>query len=77
MVTNYTIVFFGNFIEVQRVFRALEDKNICAIIRDESESGRLAGFAPTMQGHQEILVHNDELEKALPIVERLVAEIRS
>ncbi|MGC6430449.1 MAG: putative signal transducing protein [Jejuia sp.] len=77
MNANYTKIFSGNFIEVQRIFRVLEDENICAIIKDESESGRLAGFGVSVQGYQEILVHNDELEKALPLVERLTSELNT
>ncbi|MEP3836018.1 MAG: DUF2007 domain-containing protein [Algibacter sp.] len=69
--SNYLKVFSGNFIEVQRTFKLLEDVNICAIIKDESESGRLAGFGPSIPGLQEIHVHKDELERAKPIIESL------
>ena len=67
--SNYVKVYSGNFIEVQRMFKALEKKNICAIIKDEAESGRLAGFGSSMQGFQEIHVHKDELERVTPIIE--------
>ncbi|SFD05637.1 putative signal transducing protein [Algibacter pectinivorans] len=67
--SNYIKVFSGNFIEVQRMFKLLEEVNICAIIKDESESGRLAGFGSSIQGLQEIHVHKDELERAKPIIE--------
>lgn len=75
--SNYIKVFTGNFIEVQRIFKALEQVNICAIIKDESESGRLAGFGPSIQGFQEIHVHKDELEKATPLVESLAGELEA
>lgn len=77
MTSNYTKIFSGNFIEVQRIFRALEDANICAIIKDESESGRLAGFGASIQGYQEVHVHNEELQKAHPIIEGLISELES
>ncbi|TBN04356.1 DUF2007 domain-containing protein [Hyunsoonleella flava] len=73
--SNYIKVFSGNFIQVQRVFNALEQENICAIIKDESESGRLAGFGASIQGFQEIHVHKDELDKVTPILNRLLSEI--
>ncbi|MEW4924082.1 DUF2007 domain-containing protein [Algibacter sp. 2305UL17-15] len=72
--SNYIKVFSGNFIEVQRIFKALEDVNICAIIKDESESGRLAGFGASIQGLQEIHVHKDELDKAEVLLEKLSSE---
>jgi len=75
--SNYIRVFSGNFIEVQRIFNKLQNLNICAIIKDESESGRLAGFGASIQGLQEIHVHKEELEGALPIIKNLTSEIHS
>ena len=75
--SNYIKVFSGNFIEVQRIFNKLQNLNICAIIKDESESGRLAGFGASIQGLQEIHVHKEELEGALPIIKNLTSEIHS
>lgn len=69
--SNYIKVFSGNFSEVQRVFKTLQNQNICAIIKDEAESGRLAGFASSILGFQEIHVHKDELERATPLIENL------
>ncbi|WP_298535607.1 DUF2007 domain-containing protein [uncultured Algibacter sp.] len=75
--SNYIKVFTGNFIEVQRIFSALEKLNICAVIKDESESGRLAGFGPSIQGLQEIHVHRDEHDKAITIIENLSSELQA
>lgn len=75
--SNYVKVFSGNFIDVQRVFNELQVLGICSIIRDESESGRLAGFGSSIPGFQEILVHNDELERTLPIIENLRSELQA
>ncbi len=75
--SNYIKVFTGSFIDVQRLFKALEAVNICAIIKDEGESGRLAGFGTGIQGLQEIHVHKDELERATPIVENLTSELEA
>jgi hypothetical protein len=75
--SNYIRVFTGNFIEVQRIFNELETLNICAVIKDESESGRLAGFGSSLQGIQEIHVHKDELSRAKLIVKSLTSELQS
>lgn len=72
--SNYIRIFSGNFIEVQRIFHELEKLNICAVIKDESESGRLAGFGASIQGQQEIHVHKDELDKAVLVIEGFIAE---
>lgn len=67
----------GDFISVQRIFLALESENICAIIKDESESARLAGFGASIQGVQEIHVHKDELKRATSIVENISSEMET
>ena len=41
------------------------------MVKDESESGRLAGFGSTIQGNQEIYVHADEMEKGQSIVQKV------
>lgn len=75
--SNYIKVFAGSFVEVQHVFQSLEAENICAIIKDESESGRIAGFGGAVHDHKEIYVHKDELDKVKPIIERLTSELES
>ncbi len=74
MSTNYIKIFSGSFVEVQRIFNALEDENICAIIKDEAESARLAGFGFGIPSFQEILVHRDELERAETLILNLISK---
>jgi hypothetical protein len=69
-------VFSGNFIIVQLVLDRLQSIGINAIIKDESESGRLAGFGSSIQGFQELFVNKDELDNALPIVESVKSELK-
>ncbi|WP_412985354.1 putative signal transducing protein [Pontimicrobium sp. IMCC45349] len=76
METHYTRIFTGNFITVNLIISRLEEIGIRPIIKDETESGRLAGFGPAIPGHQELFVHNDELDKAIPIVESALAELK-
>jgi hypothetical protein len=73
--THYTKIYTGNFILVQLIVSRLDDIGISAIVKDESESGRLSGFGASIQGHQELFVHNDELDKAIQIVESIKAEM--
>ena len=75
--TEYTKVYWGNFILVTRVKEALERVGIVPIIKDEGESQRLAGYASMNTGFQEVFVHNDELEKATTIVETVKAEMEA
>lgn len=75
--SEYTKVYNGNFILVTRVKDELEHLGIIPIIKDESESQRLAGYASMNQGFQEIFVHNDELKKAIEVVNRVKAEMEA
>lgn len=74
--SNYTRIFTGNFIIVQRIVEALKTVNINPVIKDESESGRLAGFGASIQGEQELYVNNDEFEKASGIIENIKKELQ-
>lgn len=74
---NYIKIFSGNFIMVQLMITRLEEIGIEPIIKDESESGRLAGFGSSIQGFQELYVHKDELDKAVPVVESVRTEMQA
>ncbi|WP_228851936.1 putative signal transducing protein [Aegicerativicinus sediminis] len=69
--TEFIKVFSGSFIISQLVLERLKEAGIEGIVKDESESGRLAGFGSSIQGFQEIYVHQSELETAKPIVEEI------
>ena len=73
---DYIKIFSGSFIIVQLVFDRLKGAGINAIIKDESESGRLAGFGSAIQGFQELYVSKDEVGFAVPIVEEVNAELK-
>jgi|TARA_A100001011_G_scaffold151870_1_gene160283 hypothetical protein len=63
MTDSFSLLYTGSLIDVQRLKGALEEINIFPIIKDETESARLAGFgAPTMM--QQLWVLATELEKA-------------
>jgi hypothetical protein len=75
--TNYTKLFSGNFIVVQMLRDRLESAGISPIIKDESESGRLAGFGASIQGFQELYVSNEELIKAKAILKEVNEELNA
>ena len=75
--SNYTKIFSGNFIVVQLAMDRLKSAGINAIIKDESESGRLAGFGASIQGYQELYVSNDEKEIAESIIASVKEELES
>ena len=73
--SEYIKVYEGNFILVNRINDELQRHGIVPVIKDESESYRLAGVAPSVNGFQEVYVNNEELEKAITILERIKAEM--
>jgi hypothetical protein len=68
---DFIKIFTGNAVNVLALRNALEEKNIVAVIKDDSESARLAGFGMVAPGLQEVFVHEDELDQAIRIVETL------
>ena len=76
--SNYIKIFTGDFIIVQRIINELKTANINAIVKDNTESARLAGFGGgILPGFQEVFVNKDELDKAVPIVENITSELQS
>lgn len=75
--THYTKIFSGNFIIVQMLRDRLESNGITPIIKDESESGRLAGFGASIQGFQELYVSNEEKVKASAILKEVDEELKA
>ncbi|WP_431135547.1 putative signal transducing protein [Psychroserpens mesophilus] len=75
--SEYTKIYYGNFILVTRIKDELEQIGIIPIIKDEGESQRLAGYASMNQGYQEVFVHNDEYDKAITVVNRVKSEMEA
>ena len=76
METHYTRIYTGSMIIVQLLSSKLEDIGITPIIKEQNESG----LDPKIYGGhllQEIHVHNDELEKAVPVVQEVLANMES
>ncbi len=75
--SNYIKLYTGNFIMVQRMVDSLATVGIVPVIKDETESGRLAGFPPATLGLQELYANKDELHKAQAIVEVIKTEMEA
>mgnify|MGYP001117938936 FL=1 len=74
METQYSKVYSGSFIVVQLITQNLEKEGIRAIVKDETESARLAGFGTPTYGFQELYVHSSEKIKAESIIANTLAE---
>jgi len=77
MDSEYKKVYTGSFIVVQLIIDKLSAVDIKAIVKDETESARLAGFGSSIPGFQEIYVHQDELENAIPIIDGVTSELEA
>tara|TARA_Y100000385_G_scaffold15254_1_gene15483 strand:- start:1972 stop:2199 length:228 start_codon:yes stop_codon:yes gene_type:complete len=74
MESQYSKVYSGSFIVVQLITQNLEKEGIKAIVKDETESARLAGFGTPAYGFQEVYVHSSEKHKADGVVANTLAE---
>ena len=76
--SNFIKIFTGDFIIVQRIISELEKIDINAIVKDQTESARLAGFGGgIVPGFQQVFVHKDELDKSVEIVESINADLEA
>ncbi|MCF1192666.1 DUF2007 domain-containing protein [Mangrovimonas sp. AS39] len=76
MDSSYSKIYTGSFIIAQLIVDKLTAIGITPIVKDETESGRLAGFGSSVPGYQELFVSEDELEAAIPIVESVTTELQ-
>lgn len=77
METHYCKIYSGNFLTVQILVTELDKIGIVPIVKDESESARLAGFGTFNQGNQDIYVHNDNYDRAKTIIDTALTEIEA
>jgi hypothetical protein len=74
--SNYIKIYTGSFIIVEHMVDTLKKAGINAIVKDETESGRLAGFGASIAGMQELFVNKDEMDNAIPIVEDIISDLK-
>ena len=77
METHYKKIYSGNFIVIQLLTTRLQDIGINPIIKDESQIGLSAVGVSDYQGQIDLYVHEDEKDKAVPVVEAILAEIET
>lgn len=71
---DYVKIFTGTAILVNRLAQLLDEKGISTVIKDEQQSGLLAGFGTTGSA-VELFVFDSDKDEALPIVEEFEKEI--
>ena len=69
--SDYLHFFTGSIVEVLALKQALSEKKIFPIIKDESESARLAGFGISNPSVQQVFLHKDEIVKGEKILKQL------
>jgi hypothetical protein len=72
----YIKLYQGSFIVVQIMRRHLENQDIKPIIKDESESARLAGFGVSDIGIQQLFVHESEVPNATKIINVALGQMK-
>ena len=70
MQPDYLCVFYGNHIDTLNITDSLKKINIIPIVKNESESARLAGFG-IIDYKKKIYVHRDEFSKAVNLIKSI------
>ncbi|MEZ4796126.1 MAG: DUF2007 domain-containing protein [Flavobacteriaceae bacterium] len=76
METHYTKIYSGSFIITQLLISKLEEAGISPVIKEQNESG----LDPKIYGGdlvKQLYVHNNELDKAIPVVQGAIAEMEA
>jgi|TARA_B100000768_G_scaffold176421_1_gene189144 hypothetical protein len=68
---DFVLIYKGSFIYSNRVKNELINNQIIPVIKDSSESARLAGFGIVSEQQISIYVHLDELKKSKMIIKNL------
>ncbi|UNY98004.1 DUF2007 domain-containing protein [Zhouia spongiae] len=71
MESHYKRIYTGPSVIADQIAARLKDLDIIPLLKDESESGRLAGFAPQVYGYIQVFVHEDELERSLIVLDEM------
>ena len=77
MESHYVKIYTGNIFVTQLIKSKLEDIGINPILKDNMRDGLTAVLVTDYQGLIEVFVHEDELDKATPIVQAALAQIEA
>ena len=75
--SEYTKIYDGNFILVNRIKGELEAMGIIPFIKDIGESNRLSGYPISHNDFIEVFVTHEDYDKAMIIVNRVKAEMEA
>tara|TARA_Y100000741_G_scaffold324738_1_gene275799 strand:+ start:315 stop:539 length:225 start_codon:yes stop_codon:yes gene_type:complete len=68
---DFILIYTGSTINVNQLIFELKQKNINPIIKNESNSARLAGFGITSNQDIKLYVHKDQVNKSKEIIKNL------
>jgi hypothetical protein len=68
---DFVIVYKGSVVLSNRIINELLLNKISPIVKDESESARLAGFGFNIENEISVHVHLDEFEKSQKVIKNL------
>ena len=71
MQADYLCVFSGNHVDTLNIIDSLSKININPVVKNESESARLAGFG-AISDKKKIYVHRDEYVKAEELIKSIL-----
>ena len=74
--SNYTKIYTGDLISVQRIVSELEKINIIPVLKDQTDSGLLPIFGTSNSLFKQVYVHKDELEKATIVIDSIGSELQ-
>jgi len=75
--SNYINVFTGDYIIAQRIVASLEKAGIIPVVKDRTDSGLTQLFGSKSAPIQQVLVHKDEVDRVMPIVNKLTSELKA
>ena len=67
---DFILVFEGSFITSNRIIHELKKFNINPLVKNQSESARLAGFG-IIEDHISLYVHKDEIDNSKKAINNL------
>ena len=68
---NFILIFEGSLVNTTRIIYELKKSNIHPVVKNQSESARLAGFGNITEEHTSIYVHIDEIANSKQIINNL------
>jgi hypothetical protein len=74
--SNYTKIYTGDLISVQRIVSELEKLDIIPVLKDQTDSGLLPIFGTSNSLLKQVYVHKDELEKATIVMDSIGSELQ-